>query len=88
VHRQVPFLREHAAPMATDHSMRANEFLSPGTPKPAIRSQPRCAGGKAQRATYVALSQAGISKSRYSRTNLLLTHRNWSGSRRAMLGRD
>jgi hypothetical protein len=36
------------------------------TTKPAIRRQPRCAGGKAQRATYVALSQAAKSKSRYN----------------------
>ena len=34
--------------------------------KPANRRLPRCAGGKAQRATYVALSQAGKSKSRNS----------------------
>src|ERR1700730_13483333 len=84
------FYSEPAAPITAfvADSAQAKETSSPGTTKPANRRQPRCAGGKAQRATYVALSQAGISKSRYGRTNSLLTHRNWSGSRRAMLGRD
>ena len=35
-------------------------------PSPLFAASPRCAGGKAQRATYVALSQAGKSKSRYN----------------------